>query len=81
MDWVSPSRQAGAENRGQLGGEKNGAKSRFLIKAQMFKRKSQQTSCSSGSYSLSAPLPPTVISESHVQELCCRSFILIDCAF
>ena len=40
MNWVSPGRQTGAEKRGELGGrEKNGAKSRFLIKAQMFNRK------------------------------------------
>jgi hypothetical protein len=40
MDRVSPGRQAGAEKRGELGGwEKNGAKSRFLIKAQMFNGK------------------------------------------
>ena len=40
MDRVSPGRQAGPEKRGELGGrEKNGAKSRFLIKAQMFNRK------------------------------------------
>jgi hypothetical protein len=37
MNWVSPGRQTGAEKRGELGGrEKNGAKTRFLIKAQMF---------------------------------------------
>jgi hypothetical protein len=41
MDWVSPGRQARDEKRGELGGqEKNGAKSRFLIKAQMFNSKS-----------------------------------------
>jgi hypothetical protein len=40
MDRVSPGRQAGAEKRGELGSqEKNGAKSRFLIKTQMFNRK------------------------------------------
>ena len=40
MNWVSPGRQTGAEKRGELGGrEKNGAKSRFLIKAQMFNGK------------------------------------------
>jgi hypothetical protein len=40
MDQVSPGRQAGAEKRGELGSqEKNGAKSRFLIKAQMFNGK------------------------------------------
>ena len=40
MDGVSPGRQVGAEKKGELGGqEKNGAKSRFLIKAQMFNRK------------------------------------------
>ena len=40
MDQVSPGRQAGAEKRGKLGSqEKNGAKSRFLIKAQMFNGK------------------------------------------
>ena len=40
MDRVSPGRQAGAKKRGELGGrEKNGAKSRFLIKAQMFNGK------------------------------------------
>ena len=37
MDQVSPRRQAGAEKRGELGRrEKNGAKTRFLIKAQLF---------------------------------------------
>jgi hypothetical protein len=40
MNRVSPGRQAGAEKRGGLGSqEKNGAKSRFLIKAQMFNGK------------------------------------------
>ena len=40
MNWVSPGRQAGAEKRGELGGgEKNGAKLRFLIKARMFNSK------------------------------------------
>jgi hypothetical protein len=40
MDWLSPGRQARAEQRGELGGqEKNGAKSSFLVKAQMFNRK------------------------------------------
>jgi hypothetical protein len=35
----TPGRQAGAEKRGELGGrEKNGAKSRFLTKAQMFNK-------------------------------------------
>ena len=36
----TPGRQARAEKRGELGGrEKNGAKSRFLIKAQKFNKK------------------------------------------
>jgi hypothetical protein len=40
MDRVSPGRQAGAKKRGELGSlEKNGAKSRFLIKAQLFNGK------------------------------------------
>jgi hypothetical protein len=40
MNRISPGSQAGAEKRGELGGgEKNGAKSRFLIKAQMFNGK------------------------------------------
>ena len=40
MNWVSPGRQTGAEKRGELGSrEKNGAKSRFMIKAQMFNGK------------------------------------------
>jgi hypothetical protein len=40
IDRVSPGRQPGAEKRGELGGrEKNGTKSRFLIKARMFNRK------------------------------------------
>ena len=40
MDQVSPGRQARAKKRGELGSqEKNGAKSRFLIKAQMFNGK------------------------------------------
>ena len=35
---VSPGRRTGAEKRGELGGqlERNGAKTSFLIKAQMF---------------------------------------------
>jgi hypothetical protein len=37
VNWVSPGRQTGAEKREELGRrEKNGAKTRFLIKAQMF---------------------------------------------
>jgi hypothetical protein len=37
MNWVSPGRQTGAEKRGELGRrEINGAKTRFLIKAQLF---------------------------------------------
>ena len=37
MNWVSPGRQTGAEKRGELGGrERNGAKIKILIKAQMF---------------------------------------------
>jgi hypothetical protein len=40
MDRLSPGKQTGTENRGELSGlEKNGAKSRFLIKAQMFNSK------------------------------------------
>jgi hypothetical protein len=40
MDLVSPGRKDRAEKRGELGGrEKSRAKSRFLIKAQMFNGK------------------------------------------
>ena len=40
MNWVSPGRQTGAEKRQELRrGEINGAKTRFLIKAQMFNGK------------------------------------------
>jgi hypothetical protein len=39
MNWVSPGRQTGAEKREKLGRlERNGAKTRFLIKAQMFNK-------------------------------------------
>jgi hypothetical protein len=40
MNWVSPGRQTGAEKRQELRrGERNGAKTRFLIKAKTFNGK------------------------------------------
>jgi hypothetical protein len=51
VNWVSPGRQTGAEKRGELGGgEKNGAKTRSPIKAQMFNGK-----CT---YKRGGPFPP-----------------------
>ena len=51
MNWVSPGRQTSTEKRGTLSRqERNGAKTRFRIKAQMFNGK-----CT---YGWGGPFPP-----------------------